>query len=114
MVLKFLIKKSISLYNNILPFIQYYIATEILYRFEVQSYLYLNSERFIKYSKIIESLLRQIEDKYILEIKCYHPYFVIYALSKKYQTDKRYEIELKNNSIYYSNYEIINLNKNRN
>ena len=113
-VFKFLIRKSIYLYNYILPFIQYYIATEILHRLEVKSYLYLDSEKFIKYSKLIEELLRQIEDKYILEIKCYHPYYVIYALSKKYQTDKRYEMSLKNNSIYYSNYEIINLSRNRN
>ena len=114
LVLKFLIRKSLYLYNYILPFIQYYIATEILYRLEVKSYLYLDSENFIKYSKILEKILRQIEDKYILEIKCYHPYFLIYALSKKYQTDKRYEMELKNNSLYYSNYEIINLRRHRN
>ena len=114
LVLKFLIRRSLYLYNYILPFIQYYIATEILYRLEVKSYLYLDSAKFIKYSKILEKILRKIEDKYILEIKCYHPYFVIYALSKKYQTDKRYEIELKNNSLYYSNYEIINLRRHRN
>ena len=41
-VLYYLIEKSLKLYKKIQPFIQYYIATEILSRLEAKSYKYLD------------------------------------------------------------------------
>ncbi len=114
LVLYFLIEKSLKIYKKIQPFIQYYIATELLSRFEAKSYKYLDLNSFNKYSKVIQNLLKQINDKYILEVKYYHPYLGIFALSKKYNIDKRYSMILKNSSIFYSNYEILNLIKNKN
>ena len=114
LVLYYLIETSIKLYKKIQPFIQYYLATEILSRLEAKSYKYLDSNNLNKYSKVIQNILMQIEDKYLLNVKFYHPYLAIYALSKKYNMDKRYDMLLINNSIFYSNYEIINLINSKN
>ena len=113
-VLYYLIEKSLKFYKKIQPFIQYYIATEILSRLEAKSYKYLDLNSFNEYSKLIQNLLQQIDDKYILDVKIFHPYLGIFALSRKYKIDKRYSMTLKNNSILYSHYEIINLINNKN
>ena len=113
LVLNFLIAKSKRLYNNIQPFLQFYIAYEILFRIAIEAYKYLDLSHYNIYCKIIVNLLQQIEDKYILNITNFHPFIILFALSKKYKKDLRYDMILKNDSLYYLNYEMINLSVNR-
>jgi len=113
-VIHFLILNSKRLYSNLLPFIQFYIAYEILFRMDIQSYKYLDLIIFKKYCKLIEDLINSIEDKYLLDIKNFKPFLTVIALSKKYKKDIRYQLKLKNESLLYSNNIIINLNKNKN
>ena len=105
-----LIKKSILLYNKILPFIQFYIAYETLFRIESLSYKYLDNKSYNEYCSVIQNILIQIEDKYILEQKIFPSRLKIFALSKKYNRDIRYDIILSKNQFLYSNYILINLN----
>ena len=114
LVLHYLISESRKLYNCIVPFIQFYIAYEIIFRISMKSNKYLNIDNFNKYCKLIENLLEQINEKYLLDIKNYHPLIIIFALSKKYNKDIRHYFSLRNSSIFYSNYELINLTSNRN
>ena len=109
LVQQYLIDKSIFLYDKILPFIQFYIAYETLFRIESLAFNFLDSESYKNYCAIIENLLRQIEDKYILEQKIFPSSLKMLALSKKYNRDLRLEINLKNKLFIYSNYVLINL-----
>ena len=113
-VQQYLIDKSNSLYNIILPFIQYFIAYDIIFRLKSKAYLYLNSINYKIYCNIIENLLKQIEDKYFLEQKIFPSKLLVFALTKKYNKDIRYDITLKNKSFMYSNYSLINLKKYKN
>ena len=65
-VFNYYIQKSKKLYNRIIPFIQYLLSYEILFRFEEPAYKYLNSKNYKKYIFVIKKILKQIEDKYIL------------------------------------------------
>ena len=100
-VIHFLILNSKRLYSNILPFIQFYIAYEILFRMDIQSYKYLDLIIFKKYCKLIEDLINSIEDKYLLDIKNFKPFLTVIALSKKYKKDIRYQLKLKNEYIAF-------------
>ena len=113
-VSQYLIDLSKALYNRVVPFIQFYLAYDILFRIESLSYKYLNSNDYIKYCRLIESLLQEIEDKYIFEQKCISNKFIIVALSIKYKRDLRYDIALKNGTLKYSNYTFIDLRKVKN
>lgn len=84
LVQQYLINESNELYNKILPFIQFYIAYEILFRLTSRAYKFLDSTGYDKYCKLIEGLLKQIEDKYILEQKVLSSRLQVFALSKKY------------------------------
>ena len=88
----YLINKSIILYNKILPFIQYFIAYETIFRLKSQAYKYLDINSYKNYCSLIENLLNKIEDKYILEQKIFPSRLIIFALSKKYKRDIRYDI----------------------
>ena len=54
-------------YNIALPFIQFFIGYDALFRIPSYVYKFLDRNNFNKYSNMIESLLNQIDDKYILE-----------------------------------------------
>ena len=110
-VQKYLIDKSISLYNIILPFIQYFIAYETIFRLRSKAFIYLGKNNYKQYCFLIEEILQQIEEKYFLEQKIFPSKLLIFAISKKYNRDIRYDIILKNNSFIYSNYTLINLKK---
>ena len=107
-VQQYLIDKSIFLYNKIVSFIQYYIAYEILFRISSPAFRFLDLSNFNKYCDIIENLLRIIDDKYIMEQNILTPRIKIFALSKKYNKDLRYDIKLKRGKFIYSNYKLIN------
>ena len=96
-------------YNKILPFIQYYLAYELLFRLQSKAYNYLDLNDYNKYCYIIENLLKKIDDKYILEQKIFPSNLLIFALSKKHDLDKRNDIEFINDSFIYSHYIMINL-----
>ena len=113
-VQQYLIDKSIKLYKNILPFIQYFIAYEIIFRLKSKAYEFLDIDSYKRYCITIENLLKQIEDKYILEQKIFQSKLLIFALSKKYDRDIRYDMILKNKSFIYSGYIMINLKKYKN
>ena len=97
-VINYLIKSSKALYNKIVPFIQFYIGYDVLFRIQSLAYKYLDYENFKKYNFLIEELLNIIDDKYILEQKVLSNKYKIIALSKKYKRDLRNEIILINNS----------------
>ena len=108
LVQQYLINSSILLYNKILPFIQFYIAYEILFRIESLAFLFLDNKRYKEYCSLIINLLKQIEDKFILEQKIFPSKLIILALSKKYDKDLRYEVNLRNKLFIYSNFALIN------
>ena len=109
MVDQYLIDKSIKLYNKILPFIQFYLAYNILFRISFQSYKYLEKDKLKLYYKHIEKILILIEDKYILEQKILSYKEKFFVLSKKYNYDLRKDIIIKNKSFYYSGYLLMNI-----
>ena len=113
-VQQYMINKSKEIYNEILPFIQYYLAYEIIFRISSQSYKYLDFDNYYKYCYLIKNLLKQIHDKYFLEQKIFSTRLQILALSKKNEKDIRYDFVLKNESLIYSNHTIFNLKGNRN
>ena len=80
----YLIEKSKQLYNKILPFIQFYIAYNTLFRIILPSNKYLNSNKFVLYCKSIENNIKQVEDKFILEQKILSLKQKLLLLSKKY------------------------------
>lgn len=108
-VSEYLIDESMKIYNKVLPFIQYYLAYDVLFRIETLSFKYLNSSNYKKYCILIENLLKNIDDKYIIEQKYIDDKFKIVALSKKYNKDMRYEIIYENGTLKYSDQILINL-----
>ena len=108
-VSQYLIDRSKFLYHMILPFIQYYVAYDLMYRIETLSYKYLNLSNYMKYCQLIEKLLINIEDKYIMEQKNVDKKFKMAAHSKKYNRDLRYDINYENGTLKYKEYKLINL-----
>ena len=106
---QFIINESIKVYGKIIPFIQFYIAYELLFRIQSKAYLYLELIDYNNYCRTIINLIKQIEDKYFLEQKIFPSNIILFTLSKKYGEDKRCDIKAKNNLFIYSNYIIINL-----
>ena len=113
-VSKYLIDSSIVLYNKILPFIQFYIAYDLLFRIQSTSYKYLNSVNYKKYCSLLYDLLQKVDDKYIMEQRNVPNKFKILALSKKYKRDLRYNIIFQSGILKYLDYPLINLNIARN
>ena len=111
-VQQYLINKSINLYNKIVPFIQFYIAYEIVFRISSLAFKFLDLFNYNKYCDLIENLLKQIEDKYILEQQVLSR-LKIYVLSKKYNKDMRYNIKLIRGNFIYSKYNLINPKRNK-
>jgi len=111
---KYLIEKSIKLYDIILPFIQFYLVYDILFRIQSKAYKFIDSNTYHEYCKSIIDILNQIEDKYFLTQNIFTSKIIMYALSIKYKTDLRENIILQNNSLIYLNYIFVNLNKYKN
>ena len=111
---KYLINLSKALFKEVLPFIQFYLAYDILFRIESLSYKYLNLRDYREYCGQIDELLQDVNDKYILEQKSISNKFIIVALSKKYKRDLRYDIIFKDGLLIYSNYTFINLKEVKN
>ena len=111
---QYLLEKSKELYNKVMPFIQFYIGYNNLFRILSPAYKYLNHDDFIEYCNLIEDQLKQIDDKYILEQR-FTPYRTkLLAISKKYKTDVRYDVIIKNDLLLYSGKILINITKSSN
>ena len=113
-VSQYLIDKSKLLHNAILPFIQFYLAYDILFRIEHLSYNYMNSEEYLKYLSLIKGILKNIEDKYILEQKIVDNRFIMVAISEKYNKDLRYDMLFEKCKLRYKKYVMIDFKKKRN
>ena len=111
---QYLLDESKKLYNKVLPFIQFYISYNVLFRIMSPAFKFLNNSDYIEYCKIIQNLLEIIEDKYILEQKFTNSKIKLFALSKKYNKDVRFDAYFENSSIIYSGYIMINLKKENN
>ena len=94
----YLINSSMILFNKIVPFVQFYIGYDILFRMQSNAYKYLDSTNYNKYILIIEELLNIINDKYILEQKILPNIYTIFVLSKKYKRDLRHDFIFENDS----------------
>ena len=103
-VQKYLIEKSIKLYDIILPFIQFYEVYDIPFRIQSKAYKFLDPNTYNEYCKSIIDIVNQIEDKYLLEQNIFTPKIIMYILSIKYKTDLRENIILQNNSLIYYKY----------
>ena len=113
-VSKYLFNYSWILYNKIIPFIQYLISYELLFRIQSPAFKFLDSCNFQKYKLLIDKLLKQIDDKYILGQKFASNKYKLFILSKKYHRDLRNDIEFQNDSLFYSKYRIIDLRNEKN
>ena len=69
---------------------------------------------FQKYNSKIESFLKLIEDKYILEQKILTNRYKIFALSKKLNKDLRKDFKFENNSFIYLKNKIIDFKNEKN
>lgn len=102
------------LYNKTAPFIQFLLGYDILWRIKERKCNYIDLNYCKKYHLIIEQILKQIEDKYILEQRILSNKYKLFSLSKKYKKDLRYDMNLKNISFIYSNNIMIDLQKEKN
>lgn len=109
-----LINISKSIYNKIIPFIQFIIAYEILFKIKMELNNYLDSVSYQTYNIKIKESLKLIEDKYILEQNyfSYKDKFVVLFI--KHNKDLRYNIKFENNCLMYKKNIIIDLNKDNN
>lgn len=71
------------------------------------SYKYLNNQKYLKYIKIIENLLNQIDDKYIYTQRNINNIIKFLALSKKYHKDIKEIITFEDGKFKFNNYTII-------
>ena len=107
----YLINNSKSLYDKIVPFIQFFISYDILFRLRTKISEQLNMTDYNEYSNLIKEILKQIEDKYIFEQMILPNNYKLFALSKKYNTDLRYKMRFVNKFFVYLNRIFIDLNK---
>ena len=110
---EYLIQKSKLLYNKIQPFIQFYLSYSILFRISFPAFKFLEDNKLSKYFGLIQNILEQIDDKYILEQKVLTLKEKFAALSKKYNKDLRENIILENNIFLYSGNIILNRTRTR-
>ena len=109
-----LLDYSNIIYNIALPFIQFLVGYGVLFNINsYAAYKFLDKNDFHKYCYLIENLLKQIDDKYILEQKIFNCKIKIFALSKKYHKDLRYDVIFENESCIYSNYTVFDFKKNK-
>ena len=61
-----LINNSLSLYNTILPFIQFLVGYDVLFRIKSNVYSILDNNNLLDYQSKIEALLNKIDDKHYI------------------------------------------------
>ena len=111
LVNEYLIEKSKKIYSKILPFLQFYLSYDILFRIAFPAFRYLEKNKLNKYYESIHKILYQIEDKYILEQKILTLKEKVVALSKKYNQDLRDDIIIKNGLMLYYGNKLISIKK---
>ena len=112
-VYQYLLDSSKKVHNIILPFVQFLLGYDFLFRINSNSYKYLNKTIYKKYCDAIGSLLLRIDEKYILEQRILSYKIKLFTLSKKYQKDLRYDVIFENEACLYSNHTIIDFKKNQ-
>ena len=113
-VFYYFLNTSLVLYNTVVPFIQFLVGYELLFRIQSRAYNVLDSDNLKKYIFLIDEILKKIEDKYILEQNILSNNYKFFMLSKKYKKDIRFHSKLINDSIVYLNHIKINLTDERN
>ena len=108
---QYLLNYSQKIYNKTLPFIQFYIGYEVLKQISSKNYLFLDKISYNRCCEKVESLVSQIDEKYVLEQKNPSYRIKIFTLSRKYHKDLRYNIIFENESLIYSNHTIIDFKK---
>ena len=111
---QFLINVSIIKYNQIVPFIQYLLAYDIVFRIKSVIQKYLDNFYIIKYMEIINKILNNIDEKFILEQRHASNIIKLFILSKKYGKDLRNDLIFENNYLKYKEKKMINFNKDKN
>ena len=110
---QYLLDYSNKIYKIALPFIQFLVSYDILFRISSPAYKFLDKNNLNKYCDLIDNLLKQIDEKYILEQKIASYKIKIFSLSRKYRKDLRYNLTFENESCIYSNHTVIDF-KNHN
>ena len=110
----FLINLSFLKYNILVPFIQYFLAYDIIFRIKTIIQKYLENLYIIKYIEIINNILKYIDEKFILVQKHASNIIKFLILSKKYRKDLRNDLIFENNSLKYEGKKMINFNKDKN
>ena len=108
-----LLDLSYNKFNKLIPFIQFYVAYDILFRILSSTFKYIDLPKLIKYSQIIIKLLKRIDDKFLLEQKNVEIIIKIYALSKKHKMDMREFIKYKKGKLKYKKYDIFKISNNK-
>ena len=110
----FLMNLSISLYNKIVPFIQYFLIYDIQFRIRTNTQKYLSFLNIIKYKEMLNKILNCIDEKYILTQKYLPNIIKLLILSKKYRKDIRNDLIFKNNSLKYKWKTVLNFSHYKN
>ena len=103
----FLINLSISLYNEIVPFIQYFLLYDIQFRIKANIQKYFNTFNISRYREMIDKILNCLNEKFILSHKFIPNKLKLLILSRKYGTDLRNDLVFENNSIKYEGKKMI-------
>lgn len=109
---KYLIKKSIEKYGELLPYFQYQIMYDIQWRINVDISLYLSEKEIKQYIETIIDLLSYIDDNIILKQKYLWVEYKILALCLKYKKDIREEFYYKDDIIYFNEKKILKIKSN--
>ena len=105
-----LVEISKSLYNKIVPFIQFLIAYEFIFRIQSDINKYLDSVSFHTYNILLIEQLKQIDDKYILGQKCFSNKYKLLALYIKHNEELTDNYQIYNNTLKYMENTIMDLN----
>ena len=105
-----LIEISKSLYNKIVPFIQFLLAYDIIFSIKSDFFKYLDSTSLQTYNNLLIEQLKQIEDKYIFEQKYFLIKDKLLALYIKHNKDLSYNFKSKNNTLIYKENTMMDLN----
>ena len=104
----FLINLSISLFNDIVPFIKYFLVYDIQFRIKTNVQKFLDHFNIIKYREMIDNLLKYIDEKFILNLKFLSNKIKLLILSRKHGRDLRNDMVYENNSLKYEGKKMIN------
>lgn len=98
---KFLVDYSLEKYGKVIPFVQYFIMYDLLWRLKANVGFMLNQKEKNEYENQICSLLQYIDDDVIMNQALITHNFKLFCLKIKYGDNFYNDIEIKNNTICY-------------